>query len=259
MAPIALPKYDNPPVDEVVFGVTFEPLHQFKTPYIGLFWEKIRKEFPQCEQAPVLGNFDEVIDPDIGLPTPRIWLINRGGDHLVQIQKNKLLFNWRRRNEQYPSFTPVHEGFIAKFDSFKEFISDHGLGDVKIKGYDLTYINIILQGEAWESLDSIGQLFPDLSWRHKSRFLSGMDDIVWRLVFPLPEDKGNILLLLQKGYRKSDNLPLLRFEITTNGFNNDPSPQGMNEWFQLAHEWIVRSFEDVTDDGVQREVWKKKV
>jgi hypothetical protein len=27
-----LPKYDNPPVEEVVFGVTFEPLHQFKTP-----------------------------------------------------------------------------------------------------------------------------------------------------------------------------------------------------------------------------------
>ncbi len=47
-----------------------------KVAHIGLFWNIVKKEFPKCEQAPVIGTIDDVIEPETGLPLPRTWLIN---------------------------------------------------------------------------------------------------------------------------------------------------------------------------------------
>jgi uncharacterized protein (TIGR04255 family) len=258
MMTTSLPKYDNPPLEEVAFGVSFDPLHRFKTPYIGLFWDRIRKDFPNCEQAPVIGNIEDIIEPQVGLPTPRVWLINSADDHLVQIQKNKFLFNWRKRKDFYPSFELVRTGFFENFNNFLDFVLEHDLGDLNVRGYELTYINIILPGKAWGSLNNIYSLFPDLSWRSSvNRFLKDVDNLLWQTGFVLPDDYGNLVIQLQKGIRKTDNSPLLRLELTVRGFNEDTSPEGVKKWFGKAHEWIVLSFEDITDEHVQKEVWKK--
>ena len=52
--------------------------------------------------------------------------------------------------------------------------------------------------------------------------------------------------------------PIVLFELTVRGIGDDRSVDGMLDWFDLAREWIVCGFADMTSEKVQRELWKKK-
>jgi hypothetical protein len=47
---------------------------------------------------------------------------------------------------------------------------------------------------------------------------------------------------------------IMVFELTARGFSNGP----MDDWFAVAHEWIVRGFADLTTDSIQKAIWQRK-
>jgi hypothetical protein len=51
--------------------------------------------------------------------------------------------------------------------------------------------------------------------------------------------------------------PLLVAELTVRGIGPDRSVEGMWSWFDLAREWIVRGFADVTGPDVQQNIWRR--
>jgi hypothetical protein len=63
---------------------------------------------------------------------------------------------------------------------------------------------------------------------------------------------------VQTARRQDDNRRVFRFEITARGIGPDLSTNGMQAWFDLAHEWIVRGFADYTGLQIQREIWGLK-
>ena len=64
----SLPSYKVPPVIEVVCGINFKSIEQFKAPHFGLFWQKVRDEFPTLKHATPLGfppkTTDLILDPE---------------------------------------------------------------------------------------------------------------------------------------------------------------------------------------------------
>ena len=253
-----LPKYKNPPVNEVILGITFNPIIKMKAAHIGLFWNKIRKNFPKCEQAPVIGDINEIIEPETGLPVPRTWLINREDDHLIQLQKNKFLLNWRKREKNYPHYNDISELFFEQLNNFYSFISENDLGSIDIRNYELTYINNILKGEGWDEIKQLGKLLPDIVWREDSnRFLNNPEALIWQSVFTFPDNKGKLVAKIQQGIRNIDSHPLIIFELSAHSINSDKTENEMLEWFNMAHEWIVKGFEDLTSDEIQKTVWEK--
>ena len=87
-----LPSYKFPPVIEVVCGISFKKIEKLKAPHFGLFWQKLRSDYPKCQHAAPLGfpskplDFD--VDPEFPFPFPRIWFINEKEDGLIQLQNN---------------------------------------------------------------------------------------------------------------------------------------------------------------------------
>ncbi len=258
MADRLLPKYKKPPIDEVFLGISFVPLHKMKAAHIGLFWNIVKKEFPKCEQAPVIGAIDEVVEPETRLPLPRTWLINKEDDHLIQIQKNKFLLNWRKRERIYPHFVDISKMFFEHLNSFSNFVSGNDLGSIEYKNFELTYINSIPKEEGWSDIKLIENLFPDITWKSgETRFLRDPQTMNWQIVFNLPDENGKLITKLRTGLRRIDKRPLIIFEITAHGIGSDKTEKGMYEWFSMAHEWIVLSFEDLTAGEVQNDVWRK--
>ena len=45
--PTPLPDFENPPVIEVVCGVSFAPLTDLKAVHLGLLWERFRDRYPE--------------------------------------------------------------------------------------------------------------------------------------------------------------------------------------------------------------------
>jgi len=116
-----LPDYEKPPVIEVVCGITFKPLDKLLAPHLGLYWERIKDKYSACaERTPIASIFEanqvsqaveiEIMDVP---PMPRIWFVNKESNELIQVQRDRFLHNWRKKNDdaKYPKYDSVIKQF----------------------------------------------------------------------------------------------------------------------------------------------------
>jgi hypothetical protein len=123
-------EYDNPPVIETVLSAEFAPLPNWQIPHFGLFWQHIRQDYPQCEVKPALSSAVEQFDtphpkPEdllpqlLDQPPIRCWFV--GDTSLVQVQNDRLIYNWRKGQSTlpYPRYEPsVRPGFEKLWRQF---------------------------------------------------------------------------------------------------------------------------------------------
>ena len=163
----SLVDFDNPPINEVVCGVGFRHLDRFITPYVGLWWSEIRKDFPAARKAdPILGYAEKETIPFF----ERATFVSKDETQMIQLQPTRFYYNWIKTQEEqaYPRFSGVYKGFVDWHAKFTKFISANDIGVIDRLEYNLTYVNLIPQGQGWNSLGDIHRVLPDLSWK-KSR------------------------------------------------------------------------------------------
>jgi len=257
----SLPSYRKPPVIEVVCGITFEKIENFMAPHLGLFWQKIRDEYPKCQHAIPLGFPQEQSEPGIefGLPLPRMWFIKEKDDALVQLQNNRFLYNWRKiQDEPYPRYQHVIEAFRTNFALFRKFLEEEDLGELNPIECEMTYINHIPKGECWEMVSDIHDVLPELDWcTENERFLPEPLHLGWQASFAFPEDRGRLQVKLKQATRKIDNCPIFILDVSARGLGADKSLDAIWSWFELAHEWIVCGFTDLTSKEIQTSIWER--
>jgi len=253
----SFPDYKNPPVIEVVCGISFEKLEKFKGHHIGLIWQKVQDEFPNVENAIRLEIDPSVID--LANYFPRIWFVSRGQNKLIQIQDDKYYFNWRRiqEDETYPHYDIIIKMFKNYLSLFEKFIKEESIGVIKPLKCELSYINHIPKGEGWESLSEINNVFRDLLWNGGNRFLPPPVSLSGQAIFSLPDKKGNLSLVLQQAKSKTDQNPIFVLRNTASGLGEDKSMESVWEWFEVAHEWIVCGFSDLTGEKTQKDIWRR--
>jgi len=264
-----LANYGNPPVVEVVFGIQFNELSELTAPLRGILWEKIgRGKYPKYEERPPLARVVERFDgppfkqrePELeaiaGLPSPRSFFINSTGNHLIQVQQDRFLQNWRKQKpeNQYPRYVELFPEFTNAWNCFAEFVTDEKVGNLEPNQYELTYLNHIPREAGWKNLTDIEKVFPDFICRANDPFLPEPENIGWRRVYRLPNEKGRLHVTLNQAFSTETNDLVLVLNITARGFDKN----GMNSWFDMAHEWIVRSFDDLTSEEMQNTIWKKR-
>lgn len=249
-----LPSYKNPPVNEVVCGMRIRPSNKLLIPHIGLLWDKFRTEYPRLQHALPLSTTrgELLVDRITNVPIPRVWFINASDDELIQFQNDRFYFNWRKRKGDYPRYEHVISNLETVFSSIKDIFSEFSLGELEPKEYELTYINHIPRGTGWERIDDLSEVFSDLIWnKPETRFLPIPQKVSWAAEFPIQDQKGTLSVSLKQGTRKEDELPVFVFELRTLGFDSEDT---VRNWFDLAHEWIVRGFTDLTT-GKMHEIW----
>jgi uncharacterized protein (TIGR04255 family) len=264
---LPLPDFETPPVDEVVCGVLFEPLVGFLLPHFGLLWEKFKPEYLRCQEVspllPVVEGPEQTSIQEIvvsEMPLPRIWFLHSDG-RIIQVQRDRFLHNWRklRPTNEYPRYHTVFQMFQDHLLTFQRFLNENQLGPLMPRQYEMTYVNVIQEGEGWQTIEEVNKVFPDFSWGlKKDRFLPSPIGINWRTTFPLPHEAGRLHLDVQNARRTDDNRRLFRFEVTARGIFKSVSPDAMRDWFDLAHEWIVRGFTDYTGYEIQKAIWGLK-
>ncbi len=263
------PEYDNPPVIEVVCGALFRPISKFLTPHVGLLWEKYRDEYPECSEVaplgPIIERFEEPPQMTLEIanvpPLPRVWFVHREGNGLIQVQRDRFLHNWKKAKpeESYPRYHTVKKRYNDSFLKFQNFLEENDLGAIEPLQYEMTYINHIPQGEGWKTFGDIAALFPDFSFdAKKTRFLPKPNALNWRTTFVLPENAARMHVVIRNVKMREGGQLIILLELTVRGIGQDKSTEGMLSWFDLAREWIVCGFADITAEKVQREIWKRK-
>ena len=106
--------------------------------------------------------------------------------------------------------------------------------------------------------DAVGEIFLDYNWVEiEDRFLPKPKKVAWNKEFPFPEKMGNLVVSLKQAIRTEGKVPLLVLELKTRGIDESGKIEGIRKWFDLAHEWIVRGFTDLTTPEIQK-IWERK-
>jgi len=257
----ALPNYKKPPVNEVVCGMRFHTPDKLLIPHVGLLWDKFRQEYPTIQHAPpiVTAKGEIPIDKATGLPLQRVWFINKSDNQLIQFQFDRFYFNWRRRQDVYPRYPHVIKNFEIVLNTIVNFFNEFELGEFKPIECELSYINHIPKGQEWNLVDDLPRIFSDFVWRQtRGRFLPSPENVAWQTNFPLPEKRGHLTVNLTQSIRMEDKVPLFVLELTARGLGESTNKNTIREWFDVAHEWIVRGFTDLTTHEVQMGFWERE-
>lgn len=252
-----LPSFKTPPVGEVACGLWFTRLPTFTVAHAGAFWERIRKELPTSQHAQTMATPHLVWTDETGLPLPRLWFTSADKQCLLQLQGDCIYYNWRRNSEAdvYPRYSNVLGQLEKYLAIFEAFLKEADLGVVRITGCELTYVNHIPLEHGWKSPADLSAVFKDMQWHGGlDRILPEPKDVSWRLNFSLPTS-GILAVTLGFGTRIRDKMPTLKFELSAKVNGTEMSLEAARKWLDVAHEWIVNGFVDLTQADMQHKVW----
>lgn len=258
-----LPSYAAPPVVEVVCGVTFDAVPGFDVPLVGRFWADKLPSFvaggdqvPLAPELEVLGRGPGVVYMGSAFPMPRSWLISPEGNKVVQIQRDRLLCNWRKTEErhEYPRFDAVSGFFRDTLRDFETFVEMNCKQRIVPRQFELTYVNhLAVSKEKATQVGDIGGTLPDVAWRRTAgRWLPEPEDAEFNFLFLLPDDAGRLRVKVQTAQLLKDRASVVVLDLTARGFGAD-----RDAWFELAHTWIVKGFEDMVSPEMNP-TWGKK-
>ncbi len=262
-----LSTFAAPPIQETYCSVTFAPLKLPITLY-GPLHDLFRTGYPKFEEhPPIVDRAEEYQVPPAPVPeeyevqtTPRVWFVSEVEDRLIQIQRDRFIHNWRERiPNSYPRFSDVFGEFQRGFNLLAEFSAQHNLGDVTPTQFELSYINHVKRWCESPKNEEMGRVFPDLSWRATLRRQMGdLEAFHWKGTFRFPNNSGRLRVGIRSAFIASSLEPLILFELRAKGIGDDRSPQGMIDWFNMAHVGIVRTFEEMTSADLQSQEWGKQ-
>jgi len=258
-----LPEYKEPPVFEVVCGVQFDPLVSFSSVHFGEFWQRVKKDYPRTEDRPPLAEvFEGGKSPVVGAeiidipPLRRVFFIDPTENFLLQVQPSRFLANWRKAKgaDEYPRYSAAQDRFIKGWKVFVDFASEAGLGIPQANQYELTYINHIVEAGGTYP-EAIEHLVPTFSWKsaQSTKFLPVPQSALIGLQFSLPDSKGVLYVSLKHGTRLNDQKGVLIVELTARGAAKSDWSD-LAGWFDVAHEWIVQGFTDLTSPSAHQ-IW----
>ena len=255
------PDFENPPVNEVVLSLQFEPLLEFEAAHIGLLWDKFRRNYPKTttkgkinpmiegfgDPRPQTLNFKVVEEPDV----PRCWFENNAGTELIQVQQDRFLFNWKQTTEKEPyvRYEAVLRKFKRHFNTFERFLREHDLGKVVPNQCEVTYVNQLVMGEGGSRWGQLGGVFSIWSGRHSDSFLGEPEDAMFRIKYRMlskdNEPLGRLHVLCEPRIRLDDGALILRLELTARGAPLKKTKKAVFDFFDFAREYIVRGFTSI--------------
>lgn len=119
---------------------------------IGAFHALIAADYPRSLDVPPLPPSFETVGPSLIPPfgihigtdlLPRSWFISDDDEHVVQLQADRLIVNWRMRPQggPYPRYAEVRRRFVAAHEALTRFVHQKGYPETAPNQCDLTYFN----------------------------------------------------------------------------------------------------------------------
>ncbi len=258
--------FKEPPINEVVLGLQFtEPVVDLEV--LAAYSAQLQGNFPKRQQLDPLAPAREVFGAEPSPPSftielvpayvmPRTWFMSGDERHLVQVQGDRLIVNWRKRDpsDSYPRYARLRPNFEERLAELRKCLEVAGRAEASVSVVEVTYVNEL----AWPDV-SPGDGHPPLS-----RVLRAFrdDDSVGFL--PRPEDAtfqsryrisdpetgtdsaGRLHTALQPAFRVGDLRPIYILKMTAHLVMQISDDAGIVRALDLGREWVVRGFDEVT-------------
>ncbi len=255
-------KFENPPINEIAIVAYFDPpLRQLKSEHIGMFWARIRDDFPVVKQQPSL-EVSETFNREEAFPMPNYWFISEDKTSLIQIQKDSITFNWKKNKNEYPHFDKhIKPNFDRYLETLERFVKeDVGTTELKIDLCELIYINIVKKCDYWNGPEDTIEIIPSFSVLDTKSGTDSLQASNSNYLFKLDNNLDLEISIVNgwlQGGSSQPKSPLLMFEIRAGGKSKDSTKLEINKWYQNAHDKIIDCFLDMTSEKARKEYWKQ--
>ncbi len=258
--------FKQPPVTEVALGVQFsESVVDLEV--LAAYSAQLSRDFPKRQQLEPLAPAREVFGAEPSAPTftielvpayvmPRTWFLSEDERHLVQLQGDRLIVNWRKRDpsDTYPRYARLRPNFEERLSELRGCLADARRADPAVSLVEVTYVNEL----AWPDVRP-GDVHPPLS-----RVLRAFRDEGGTGFLPRPEDAmlqsrfrisdpetgtdpaGRLHTALQPAFRAEDLTPIYILKMTAHLVMQMSDDAGIVRALDLGREWVVRGFDEVT-------------
>lgn len=266
-----LPDFADPPVNETALSIQFVPILGFGVPHYGLYWLKVRHEFSKFQVLPELPSATEQFDesprsqPGVAFqlvtqPEVRCWFIDETGNRLVQVQRDRLVHNWRKveGTEKYPRYPSVRKSLEVEWARFCEFLTSEKLGTPQVNQCEVTYVNYIEYDKDWKGYGELNKVIAFWSGKGTDNFLPSAERINIEAHYVLPNKLGRLHIAMLPVIRGRDSKEILQLTLTARGAPKSSNPEDIFHWLDLGREWVVKGFADFTSKSMHN-IWGRKL
>ncbi|MEX2631064.1 MAG: TIGR04255 family protein [Tistlia sp.] len=254
--PEHLPDYSHPPVHEVVAGVQFDSL-PLELIDFGRLWERFLPRYrTQSAQMPLDPVFETFVQrasrkslrPQIQvmdrLELPRAWFISEDESDLLQIQRDRLIHNWRKRSggTTYPHFESVLAELFRDVETVRSFFREtkEGWSDFEVNQCEVVYVNHIPSNGM-----RCGEIFSvwntDCVLGDFERGSMNITSVIRRGENPTARLRVDIKPLMDE----NDAL-IWQLSLTYRGSPQEPTWESAAETLKEGREHIVQNFTNLT-------------
>ena len=252
--------FRSPPVIEVALAVQFQPGVFDTTRILGQFWPLVREDYPRLEQQPALPPQTVEFGPTPpvqvemlpGPPAPRFWFLTEGGERLLQVQPDRVIFNWRKTSDtdQYPRYRELRPEFERHFNALLGLLTEEERSGLRPTWCEVTYVNHIL-GDNFGRSPSLGEVLTVVEDPTPSQSLHELEDAQLLQRFRLTGDSGSepvgrLHVTTAPAVRNVDQRPLLALTLVARLRPAEATPEGALASLDRCRDVIVRGFRDLT-------------
>jgi uncharacterized protein (TIGR04255 family) len=260
-----LPDFENPPAIETLLGLQFAPLRNWTIPHFGLFWERIRQEYPKVEVRPPSdaeldfkitgGRVKLISDAPV-----RCWFFHKSGKRLIQLQNNSFVQNWRKTGAEAPylHYRHLRPSFKTTWQRLLSFIGRQGIEVPRVTQCEVTYVNHIDRGNGWTKIADLPNVICGWSGRVSGDFLVAPDNVAINAFYPIHDKlSGRLEIALQRGIREPEGTETLQLVLTARCKPSSSEITDVFEALDLCRRWVVKGFADFTT-AQMHDIWGKR-
>jgi len=271
-----LPDFEIPPVVEVAISLQFTPL-ELHASHFGLLWQRFRSEgYARTEDhgplEPAIEQFGSTQQPQIGVrlqtfddapPLPRVWFLNDQQNELIQVQRDRIIVNWRQgaQSEPYLRYANIIKRHRASLLVLAQFVQAEKLGEIVPMQCEITYVNHLLAGAGWTRHGDLDSVVTTWRNQYSDSYLPAPEDVRflarYRMNDEQGEPRGRLHVTVHPAFRTVDKQPIIVMKLTARGTPRSASEADAYALFDREHEWIVRGFTSITTKGMHS-VWRRK-
>lgn len=256
-----LPDFENPPAVETLMGVHFAPIENWRGPYFGLFWSRIKSDYPRVELQPPI-----VAAPAVGLTVSgielplRCWFFNQDETRLIQVQNNLFLHNWRKlgQADKYLHYEDLRPLFEREWQGFRGFLEGEGFGAPVVQLCEVTYVNHIDRGSGWETFGELSEVFPNWSPKTSGNYLPSPELVALNASYALKGIEGRLQITAQPAVRQTDAKETIQLTVTARCKPSSSSNEEIYRCLDEARERVVLGFTDFTSPKMHQ-IWGRKI
>jgi uncharacterized protein (TIGR04255 family) len=254
-----LPRFRKPPVSEVALGVQFPAI--LNPVHLGLYYQRVKARFPKVQVQPPITAAFETFAPSptvFGIPVPamglqpRMWFLSESENSLIQLQSDRLLFNWRGglQGVPYPHFEAVQQEFAKAFDILEKLSEEQQIDGIVVNQCEVLYVNPLPTANTGVAVSEPERIFRFFSNQRGKEWDEPQEDLSFTLRYRLKDAAekpfGRLTAAAVSSSAAPQIAPGFQLEMVARGVPQGTGREGIAAFHDHGHRAIVRCFAAIT-------------